>query len=52
MDAAIALYRRLGFREAAPYGELAIEDVLHMELSIPRTSTRMRSATAAMVAPR
>jgi GNAT superfamily N-acetyltransferase len=38
MDAAIAIYRRLGFRETDPYGDLTLDDVLHMEMSIPHAA--------------
>jgi ribosomal protein S18 acetylase RimI-like enzyme len=34
MDDAIAMYRRLGFREIAPYRVNPIEGALYMELSL------------------
>jgi ribosomal protein S18 acetylase RimI-like enzyme len=34
MQAAVAMYRQLGFREIAPYRENPIEGALYMELEL------------------
>ncbi len=40
MGAAVALYRMLGFREIAPYGEHPIDGTLFMELELRAGTTR------------
>ena len=45
MDAAIALYRELGFKEIIPYCNNSMENTLYMELPLPSTLSQPASET-------